>query len=240
MCPNPDQWDLRPNLIRTLVEDFPSWWKRKTNREYIFPHFSCFTYFCVWGYDVGGVAAIFTPWGQVQEHHREDDTESCYCWATEWTPEPLEFFFMWEKQTFISQHFSFWLFCLLKLKVSSLIQLYNSYTFLLECKPHEDRDQVYFTPNYSDFNPMEVYFSLTQSLTCCDGCVMLSRGFLLCCCSAIPKVLPSSIKLKMAPRDVYIPARRREKGKRRGCPVLLKALAGNCSVTWLIILFVRT
>lgn len=42
----------------------------------------------------GAMAAIFTPWGQVQQHYREADTESCYCWATEWT-RALEFLFLW-------------------------------------------------------------------------------------------------------------------------------------------------
>lgn len=89
-------------------------------------------------------------------------------------PEPLEFLFLWDKQTFISKPPKFWLFCFLTSKVCSQIHIYNSYTFLLEWKLHEYRDQVYFTPDYSDFNTMEVYFSLTQSLSYCDGCVMLS------------------------------------------------------------------
>lgn len=122
----------------------------------------------------GAMAAIFTPWGQVQQHYREADTESCYWWATEWTPEPLEFLFLWDKQTFISKPPRFWLFCFFKSKVCSQIHVYNSYTFHLEWKLHEDKDQVYFTPDYSDFNTMEVYFCLTQSLSYYDGCVMLS------------------------------------------------------------------
>ena len=83
-------------------------------------------------------------------------------------------FFCETNKTFISKPPRFWLFCFLKLNIYSQLHVYNSYTFLLEWKLHEDRDQAYFTPDYSDCNTMEVYFSLTQSLSYYDGCMMLS------------------------------------------------------------------
>lgn len=132
--------DLIPNLIRILVKDFTPWWKKR-NRGHIFPHFSWFTY--VWCEDVIlAMIAIFRPWGQVQDYHRESDPEPWYCCATEWTLEKFSFLFMWDKQTFISEPVSFCLFCPLKPKVAYFTYLCASYTLRLECKLHEDKDQV--------------------------------------------------------------------------------------------------
>lgn len=106
--------DIKPDKDKILHPD-----GRRSTEGISFP---IFLHLHVWCEDVIlAMIAIFRLWGQVQDYyHRVTDTEPWYCWATEWTLDQFSFLFMWDKQTFISEPFSFCLFCPLKPKVACL------------------------------------------------------------------------------------------------------------------------
>lgn len=74
-----------------------------------------------------------------------------------------------------------------------------------------------------DFNTMEVFFSLTHTLSCCDGCVML--------CKQAPLVLPT-----MSTSSGH----EGEKEEEREAIFFSRHHAEVADITWLIIPSVKT
>lgn len=137
-------------------------------------------------------------------------------------------FFWWNKQIFISKALTFWLFRFLKPKVSLLTYLYNSYTLL----QNASSTKLGTTSSSLWIAVTAILWKFTSLFHEVRAAVMavLDRyvnRLLLSCCSAISRVMLSSINLRwLSTMHTFQPAGRRKGKKKRGPS--FKAATQNC------------